>query len=111
MRASLWSAPPAAREWAALWPRALPTAWPARTLLELGGNNAMVVAPSADLDLAVRAITFAAAGPAGQRCTTLRRLFVHESFYAKLIPSLKKIYASLPIGDPLKDGTLVGPLI
>jgi aldehyde dehydrogenase (NAD+) len=83
----------------------------ARTLLELGGNNAMVVAPSADLDLAVRAITFAAAGTAGQRCTTLRRLFVHESVYAKLIPSLKKIYASLPIGDPLKDGTLVGPLI
>ena len=83
----------------------------ARTLLELGGNNAMVVAPSADLDLAMRAITFAAAGTAGQRCTTLRRLFVHESVYAKLIPSLKKIYASLPIGDPLKDGTLVGPLI
>jgi aldehyde dehydrogenase (NAD+) len=83
----------------------------ARTLLELGGNNAMVVAPSADLDLAVRAITFAAAGTAGQRCTTLRRLFVHESVYPKLIPSLKKIYASLPVGDPLKEGTLVGPLI
>src|SRR2546423_8788723 len=83
----------------------------ARTLLELGGNNAMVVAPSADLDLAVRAITCAAAGTAGQRCTTLRRLFVHESVYPKLIPSLKKIYASLPVGDPLKDGTLVGPLI
>ena len=83
----------------------------ARTLLELGGNNAMVVAPSADLDLAVRAITFAAAGTAGQRCTTLRRLFVHESVYAKLVPSLKKAYASLPVGDPLKEGTLVGPLI
>ena len=83
----------------------------ARTLLELGGNNAMVVAPSADLDLAVRAITFAAAGTAGQRCTTLRRLFVHESVYPKLIPSLKKIYAALPVGDPLKEGTLVGPLI
>src|SRR2546421_77090 len=83
----------------------------ARTLLELGGNNAMVVAPSADLDLAMRAITFAAAGTAGQRCTTLRRLFVHESVYPKLIPSLKKIYASLPVGDPLKEGTLVGPLI
>jgi aldehyde dehydrogenase (NAD+) len=83
----------------------------ARTLLELGGNNAMVVAPSADLALAVRAITFAAAGTAGQRCTTLRRLFVHESVYPKLIPSLKKIYASLPVGDPLKEGTLVGPLI
>ena len=83
----------------------------ARTLLELGGNNAMLVAPSADLDLAVRAITFAAAGTAGQRCTTLRRLFVHESVYPKLIPSLKKIYASLPVGNPLVEGTLVGPLI
>jgi aldehyde dehydrogenase (NAD+) len=83
----------------------------ARTLLELGGNNAMVVAPSADLDLAVRAITFAAAGTAGQRCTTLRRVFVHESVYPKLIPSLKKAYASLPVGDPLSEGTLVGPLI
>jgi L-aminoadipate-semialdehyde dehydrogenase len=83
----------------------------ARTLLELGGNNAMVVAPSADLDLAVRAITFAAAGTAGQRCTTLRRLFVHESVYPKLIPSLEKIYASLPVGNPLVEGTLVGPLI
>ena len=83
----------------------------ARTLLELGGNNAMVVAPSADLDLAVRAITFAAAGTAGQRCTTLRRLFVHEGVYPKLVPSLKKIYASLPVGNPLVEGTLVGPLI
>jgi aldehyde dehydrogenase (NAD+) len=83
----------------------------ARTLLELGGNNAMVVAPSADLELAVRAITFAAAGTAGQRCTSLRRLFVHESIYPKLIPSLKKIYASLPVGNPLVAGTLVGPLI
>jgi aldehyde dehydrogenase (NAD+) len=83
----------------------------ARTLLELGGNNAMVVAPSADLDLAVRAITFAAAGTAGQRCTTLRRLFVHESVYPKLVPSLKNIYASLPVGNPLVEGTLVGPLI
>src|SRR5919198_2422783 len=82
-----------------------------RTLLELGGNNAMIVAPSADLDLAVRAITFAAAGTAGQRCTTLRRLFVHESAYPKLVPSLQKIYASLPVGNPLEQGTLVGPLI
>jgi aldehyde dehydrogenase (NAD+) len=83
----------------------------ARTLLELGGNNALIVAPSADLDLAVRAITFAAAGTAGQRCTTLRRSFVHESIYPKLVPSLQKIYASLPIGNPLEEGTLVGPLI
>jgi aldehyde dehydrogenase (NAD+) len=83
----------------------------ARTLLELGGNNAMVVAPSADLDLAVRAITFAAAGTAGQRCTTLRRLFVQESVYPKLVAGLKKVYASLPVGNPLEEGTLVGPLI
>jgi aldehyde dehydrogenase (NAD+) len=83
----------------------------ARTLLELGGNNAMIVAPSADLELARRAITFAAAGTAGQRCTTLRRLFVHQDVYPKLVPALEKIYASLPIGHPLKEGTLVGPLI
>jgi aldehyde dehydrogenase (NAD+) len=83
----------------------------ARTLLELGGNNAMVVAPSADLELALRAITFAAAGTAGQRCTSLRRLFVHKSVYDKLVASLRKTYASLPVGNPLEPGTLVGPLI
>jgi aldehyde dehydrogenase (NAD+) len=83
----------------------------ARTLLELGGNNALLVAPSADLDLAVRAITFAAAGTAGQRCTTLRRSFVHEGVYPALVSRLRKIYASLPIGNPLEEGTLVGPLI
>ena len=82
-----------------------------RTLLELGGNNAMVVAPSADLGLALRAITFAAAGTAGQRCTSLRRLFVHESVYGKLVAGLKKTYASLPVGSPLEAVTLVGPLI
>jgi aldehyde dehydrogenase (NAD+) len=83
----------------------------ARTLLELGGNNAMIVAPSADLDLAVRAITFAAAGTAGQRCTSLRRLFVHETIYPTLVSRLKKVYESLPIGNPLDERTLVGPLI
>jgi aldehyde dehydrogenase (NAD+) len=83
----------------------------ARPRRELSGTNKMIVAPSADLDLAVRAITFAAAGTAGQRCTTLRRIFVHESVYPKLIQSLAKVYASLPVGDPLKEGTLVGPLI
>ncbi len=82
-----------------------------RTLLELGGNNAMVVAPSADLDLAVRAITFAAVGTAGQRCTSLRRLIVHESVKDKLVPRLKSVYASIRIGNPLEEGTLVGPLI
>jgi aldehyde dehydrogenase (NAD+) len=82
-----------------------------RSILELGGNNAMIVAPSAKLDLAVRAILFAAVGTAGQRCTSLRRLFVHESVYDKLVASLKAAYARLAIGDPLKPETLVGPLI
>jgi L-aminoadipate-semialdehyde dehydrogenase len=82
-----------------------------RSLLELGGNNAMIVCPSAKLDLAQRAILFAAVGTAGQRCTSLRRLFVHESIYDQLVPALKKTYASLPIGNPLEPGTLVGPLI
>ncbi len=82
-----------------------------RSILELGGNNAMIVAPSARLDLAQRAILFAAVGTAGQRCTSLRRLFVHESLYDMLVASLKTAYAGLPIGDPLKAGTLVGPLI
>jgi aldehyde dehydrogenase (NAD+) len=82
-----------------------------RSLLELGGNNAMIVAPSADLDLAERAIAFAAMGTAGQRCTTLRRLIVHESIYDPLLARLKRIWASVPIGDPLAASTLVGPLI
>ena len=81
------------------------------SLLELGGNNAMIVAPSADLDLATRAILFSAVGTAGQRCTTLRRLIVHESIYDKLTASLKKAYASIPIGDPRDPGVLLGPLI
>ncbi|MGQ0661799.1 L-piperidine-6-carboxylate dehydrogenase [Sphingosinicella sp.] len=82
-----------------------------RALLELGGNNAMIVAPSADLDLAERAIAFAAMGTAGQRCTTLRRLIVHESIYDALLGRLKRIWAGVSIGDPLATGTLVGPLI
>ena len=82
-----------------------------RSLLELGGNNAMVVAPSADLDLAVRAILFSAVGTAGQRCTSLRRLIVHESIHDTLLPRLKAAYDSVSIGDPLDPGTLVGPLI
>ena len=82
-----------------------------KTILELGGNNAMIVAPSAKLDLAQRAITFSAVGTAGQRCTSLRRLFVHDAIYDQLVPKLKNVWAGLPIGDPLKKGTLVGPLI
>ena len=82
-----------------------------KSLLELGGNNAMVVTPSADLDLAVRAIVFSAVGTAGQRCTTLRRLIVHESIKDKLIPILQKAYETLTIGSPLDSQTLIGPLI
>jgi aldehyde dehydrogenase (NAD+) len=82
-----------------------------RTILELGGNNAMIVAPSADMEMALRAIVFSAVGTAGQRCTTLRRLIVHEDIYDTLIERLVRAYETLPIGDPLVDGTLVGPLI
>ncbi len=82
-----------------------------KSILELGGNNAMIVAPSAKLELAQRAITFSAVGTAGQRCTSLRRLFVHDSIYDALVLALKKIYTGLPVGDPLAKGTLVGPLI
>jgi hypothetical protein len=71
----------------------------------------MIVAPSADLEMALRAIVFSAVGTAGQRCTTLRRLIVHEDIYDQLIPRLKSAYDGLPLGDPLVDGTLVGPLI
>ncbi|WP_347311902.1 L-piperidine-6-carboxylate dehydrogenase [Defluviimonas sp. SAOS-178_SWC] len=82
-----------------------------RPILELGGNNAMIVAPSADLDMAVRAIVFSAVGTAGQRCTSLRRLIAHNSIRADLVAKLTKAYASLPVGDPRKGTTLVGPLI
>jgi aldehyde dehydrogenase (NAD+) len=82
-----------------------------RVLLELGGNNAAIVTPSADLDLAVRGIVFSAAGTAGQRCTTLRRLIVHESIADELVDRIVNAYRQLPIGDPSVDGTLVGPLI
>jgi aldehyde dehydrogenase (NAD+) len=83
----------------------------ARAILELGGNNAAIVAPTADLDLTLRAVAFSAMGTAGQRCTTLRRLIVHDSVYEKLVPQLKKVYASVNIGDPREPSTLVGPLI
>ena len=82
-----------------------------RSILELGGNNAMIVAPSADMDMAVRAIVFSAVGTAGQRCTTLRRLIAHNSIRADLVAKLAKAYASLPIGDPRHATTLIGPLV
>lgn len=82
-----------------------------KCLLELGGNNAIIVAPSADLDMVIPGIVFGAVGTAGQRCTSTRRLIVHESVYDTLVPKLKKAYAGIRIGDPLLDGTLVGPVI
>ncbi len=82
-----------------------------RYLLELGGNNAAIVAPTADLDLTVRGIAFAAVGTAGQRCTTLRRVIAHETIYDALLTRLKAAYDSVPIGNPLEDGNLVGPII
>jgi aldehyde dehydrogenase (NAD+) len=83
----------------------------ARSILELGGNNAAIIAPSANLEMVERAVTFSAVGTAGQRCTTLRRLIVHASVYDKLVPRLKAIYGKLRIGNPIEEGTLVGPLI
>jgi aldehyde dehydrogenase (NAD+) len=82
-----------------------------RSLLELGGNNAVVVMDDADLALAVRAIVFGAVGTAGQRCTTTRRLFVQKRVIASLLEKLLAAYRSVPIGDPMEDGVLVGPLI
>lgn len=82
-----------------------------KTILELGGNNGIIVTPSADLELAVRAILFGAVGTAGQRCTTTRRLMVHKDIYEKLTESLIKAYKQVPIGDPLEEGILMGPLI
>ena len=83
----------------------------ARSILELGGNNAAIVAPTADLDLTLRGVAFAAMGTAGQRCTTLRRLFLHDSIHDAFLARLKAAYASVKIGNPMEDGTLVGPLI
>jgi aldehyde dehydrogenase (NAD+) len=82
-----------------------------RSLLELGGNNAMIVAPSARLELAVRAALFAAVGTAGQRCTSLRRLLVHESVADALLARLERAFARVPVGDPRVPGILMGPLI
>ncbi|MCA8963228.1 MAG: aldehyde dehydrogenase family protein, partial [Planctomycetes bacterium] len=79
-----------------------------RTILELGGNNAIIVAPSADPSLALPAIVFGAVGTAGQRCTSTRRLFVHNSLYDELVPAIRTAYERVRIGDPLAKGTLVG---
>ncbi|ODS24741.1 hypothetical protein AB835_02435 [Candidatus Endobugula sertula] len=82
-----------------------------RSILELGGNNAIIVTPSADLEMAVRGIVFGAVGTCGQRCTTTRRLIVHESVYDQLISRLKEAYDRVAMGSPLEDDILVGPLI
>ncbi len=82
-----------------------------KSILELGGNNAIIVAPSADLDLAFQGIVFGSVGTCGQRCTSTRRLFVHDDVYDALVPRLKKAYSGLSIGNPMHDKTLVGPLI
>jgi aldehyde dehydrogenase (NAD+) len=82
-----------------------------RSLLELGGNNAIVITPSADLELAIRATVFAAVGTAGQRCTTARRLIVHESIHDRVLERLESIYRRIRIGDPWDDSVLMGPLI
>jgi aldehyde dehydrogenase (NAD+) len=82
-----------------------------RSLLELGGNNGAIVSPSADLALALRAVVFAAVGTCGQRCTTLRRLIIHDDVADDFLGRLQAVYDKLPIGDPREPGTLVGPLI
>jgi aldehyde dehydrogenase (NAD+) len=82
-----------------------------RAILELGGNNGAIVAPTANLDLALRGVVFAALGTTGQRCTTLRRLFVHDSIFDPFLARLVAAYRSVSIGDPWEDGVLVGPLI
>ncbi|MFF2088398.1 aldehyde dehydrogenase family protein [Nocardia sp. NPDC058176] len=108
-RVALLSATGSVRMGAAVAPRV--AARFGRCLLELGGNNAAIVAPSADLDLAVRGIVFAAAGTAGQRCTSLRRLIVHRSIADEVVGRLAAAYTQLRVGSPLDEGVLVGPLI
>ncbi len=82
-----------------------------RTILELGGNNAIIVMDDADLDLAVRGALFSAVGTAGQRCTSLRRLLVHRAVFDKVVSRLAEAYQQVSIGDPLEEGTLMGPLV
>ena len=81
-----------------------------RTILELGGNNAAIIMPDADLDMAIKACTFAAVGTCGQRCTTLRRLLIHDSIFDKVASKLANAYKTIRVGDPLDLQTLCGPL-
>src|SRR3546814_17106225 len=80
-----------------------------KSILELGGNNASIVTPSADLELTLRAVAFGAMGTAGQRCTTMRRLIVHSDVYDRLVPKLIAVYRTIPIGEPRSPDTLFGP--
>jgi aldehyde dehydrogenase (NAD+) len=82
-----------------------------KSLLELGGNNAIIITPNANLELAIRAVVFGAVGTCGQRCTSTRRLIVHDAVYDAVRDRLGNIFRKLPIGNPLEEGTLVGPLI
>jgi aldehyde dehydrogenase (NAD+) len=82
-----------------------------KSLLELGGNNAIIITANADLEMAIRAVTFGAVGTCGQRCTSTRRVIIHESVYQTVVDRLVAIYQNLPVGNPLEDGVLVGPLI
>src|SRR5690606_29566186 len=82
-----------------------------RTILELGGNNAIIVSADANLDMAVRAILFGAVGTAGQRCTSTRRIIAHKDILPALTDRLRKAYSQVAIGDPLESGTLMGPLV
>jgi acyl-CoA reductase-like NAD-dependent aldehyde dehydrogenase len=81
-----------------------------KSILELGGNNAVIILPDADLELAFQGAVFSAVGTAGQRCTTLRRIFLHESIYDAFVARMVKAYSSVKIGDPLDKDTLMGPL-
>jgi aldehyde dehydrogenase family 7 protein A1 len=81
-----------------------------RSILELGGNNAAIIMPDANIDMAIKALTFAAVGTCGQRCTSLRRMIIHESVYDRVVSSLVKAYSTIKIGDPLDPSVLCGPL-
>ena len=109
-RAFRWSASPAPPKWAAALPKSSRSGWAAR-ILELGGNNGIIVMDDANLDLVLRAVLFGAVGTAGQRCTTTRRLFLQRGIAPRITEALVRAYGQVRIGDPLDEHTLMGPLI